>query len=157
MEHRRPIYLGEFGAYSKADLASRARWTAFVAQQACGAENGLRVLGVLCGVRGLRPGASPLGRAVKVCPACPPADKVASLRSGNAAKAEKSFLSAQPATETYNQAAINGCGLCLGGRFRKSRRPYSLAWSSLLAATAWLQTTTLRGQAASAVRAEETN
>jgi endoglucanase len=34
VEHRRPIYLGEFGAYSKGDLESRARWTAFVAQQA---------------------------------------------------------------------------------------------------------------------------
>lgn len=33
-EHHRPISLGEFGAYSKADLASRARWTAFIARQA---------------------------------------------------------------------------------------------------------------------------
>jgi aryl-phospho-beta-D-glucosidase BglC (GH1 family) len=32
--HRRPIYLGEFGAYSKADLASRARWTRCVADEA---------------------------------------------------------------------------------------------------------------------------
>ncbi len=32
--HERPIYLGEFGAYSKADMESRARWTAFVARQA---------------------------------------------------------------------------------------------------------------------------
>jgi endoglucanase len=30
----RPIYLGEFGAYSKADVDSRARWTAHVARQA---------------------------------------------------------------------------------------------------------------------------
>ncbi len=30
----RPIYLGEFGAYRKADLASRLRWTDFVARQA---------------------------------------------------------------------------------------------------------------------------
>jgi endoglucanase len=30
----RPLYLGEFGAYSKADMDSRARWTAFVARQA---------------------------------------------------------------------------------------------------------------------------
>ncbi len=30
----RPVYLGEFGAYSKADIDSRARWTAFVAQSA---------------------------------------------------------------------------------------------------------------------------
>ncbi len=29
-----PIYLGEFGAYSKADIDSRARWTAHVARQA---------------------------------------------------------------------------------------------------------------------------
>jgi len=34
VEHRRPIYLGEFGAYSKADLESRARWTRFVAGEA---------------------------------------------------------------------------------------------------------------------------
>lgn len=30
----RPVYLGEFGAYSKADIESRARWTAFVARTA---------------------------------------------------------------------------------------------------------------------------
>jgi endoglucanase len=30
----RPVYVGEFGAYSKADLHSRARWTEFVARQA---------------------------------------------------------------------------------------------------------------------------
>ncbi len=34
VEHRRPIFMGEFGAYSKADLASRARWTKFVADEA---------------------------------------------------------------------------------------------------------------------------
>jgi len=34
VEHRRPLYLGEFGAYSKADLESRARWTHFVAEKA---------------------------------------------------------------------------------------------------------------------------
>ena len=34
VEHRRPLYLGEFGAYEKADLASRARWTKFVADEA---------------------------------------------------------------------------------------------------------------------------
>jgi endoglucanase len=33
-ENQRPIFLGEFGAYSKADMASRARWTDFVARQA---------------------------------------------------------------------------------------------------------------------------
>lgn len=30
----RPVYVGEFGAYGKADMASRARWTAFVAREA---------------------------------------------------------------------------------------------------------------------------
>jgi endoglucanase len=34
VKHRRPIYMGEFGAYSKADLDSRARWTRFVADEA---------------------------------------------------------------------------------------------------------------------------
>jgi endoglucanase len=34
VEHRRPIYLGEFGAYEKADLESRARWTQFIADEA---------------------------------------------------------------------------------------------------------------------------
>jgi endoglucanase len=32
--HRRPIYLGEFGSYSRADMDSRARWTRFVADAA---------------------------------------------------------------------------------------------------------------------------
>jgi endoglucanase len=32
--HNRPIYLGEFGAYEKADLESRVRWTSFVAREA---------------------------------------------------------------------------------------------------------------------------
>jgi endoglucanase len=30
----RPLFLGEFGAFSKADMDSRARWTSFVARQA---------------------------------------------------------------------------------------------------------------------------
>jgi len=30
----RPLFLGEFGAYSKADMASRVAWTAYVARQA---------------------------------------------------------------------------------------------------------------------------
>jgi endoglucanase len=34
VKHRRPLFLGEFGAYSKADIESRARWTRFVADQA---------------------------------------------------------------------------------------------------------------------------
>lgn len=33
-KNKRPFYMGEFGAYSKADMASRARWTAFLAQAA---------------------------------------------------------------------------------------------------------------------------
>ena len=32
--HHRPIFLGEFGAYSKGDLASRVCWTSFVAHTA---------------------------------------------------------------------------------------------------------------------------
>jgi endoglucanase len=32
--HNRPIFLGEFGAYERADMASRARWTAFAAREA---------------------------------------------------------------------------------------------------------------------------
>jgi endoglucanase len=32
--HHRPMYLGEFGAYSKGDLDSRARWTACIARTA---------------------------------------------------------------------------------------------------------------------------
>jgi endoglucanase len=34
VQHHRPIWLGEFGAYSKADLDSRVRWTRFVTQEA---------------------------------------------------------------------------------------------------------------------------
>lgn len=34
VEHRRPLYMGEFGAYSRADMDSRVRWTRFVADQA---------------------------------------------------------------------------------------------------------------------------
>jgi endoglucanase len=33
-ENQRPVYLGEFGAYHKADMQSRARWTEFVARTA---------------------------------------------------------------------------------------------------------------------------
>ena len=33
-EHHVEIYLGEFGAYSKADMDSRVRWTRFVAEEA---------------------------------------------------------------------------------------------------------------------------
>jgi len=34
VKHNRPILLGEFGAYDKADMDSRARYTSFVARQA---------------------------------------------------------------------------------------------------------------------------
>ncbi|MBL8093173.1 MAG: glycoside hydrolase family 5 protein [Anaerolineales bacterium] len=33
-DHQRPLYLGEFGAYSRADLESRVRWTTYVARAA---------------------------------------------------------------------------------------------------------------------------
>jgi len=33
-ENKRPVFLGEFGAYSKADMASRAKWTKAVAREA---------------------------------------------------------------------------------------------------------------------------
>jgi endoglucanase len=33
-QNKRPLYMGEFGAYSRADMDSRARWTAFVAREA---------------------------------------------------------------------------------------------------------------------------
>ena len=33
-QHNRPLYLGEFGAYDKGDMASRVRWTSFVARSA---------------------------------------------------------------------------------------------------------------------------
>jgi len=34
VEHERPLYVGEFGAYSTADMESRATWTRFIAEQA---------------------------------------------------------------------------------------------------------------------------
>ena len=34
LAHNRPIFLGEFGAYDKGDMTSRARYTAFIARQA---------------------------------------------------------------------------------------------------------------------------
>jgi endoglucanase len=33
-DNKRPVFLGEFGAYSKADMDSRVRWTAFMAREA---------------------------------------------------------------------------------------------------------------------------
>lgn len=34
IENQRPIFLGEFGAYGKAQLESRVRWMAFIAREA---------------------------------------------------------------------------------------------------------------------------
>lgn len=34
VENRIPVYMGEFGAYSKADMESRALWTRFIAEEA---------------------------------------------------------------------------------------------------------------------------
>jgi endoglucanase len=34
VDHNRPLYLGEFGCYSKADPTSRLGWTSFIARQA---------------------------------------------------------------------------------------------------------------------------
>ncbi|MES2775611.1 MAG: glycoside hydrolase family 5 protein [Bacteroidota bacterium] len=34
VQHNRPLTLGEFGAYEKADMASRVRWTNYIARQA---------------------------------------------------------------------------------------------------------------------------
>jgi endoglucanase len=34
LSHNRPLTLGEFGAYEKADMASRVRWTNYVTRQA---------------------------------------------------------------------------------------------------------------------------
>ena len=34
ISHNRPITLGEFGAYEKADMPSRVKWTNYVARQA---------------------------------------------------------------------------------------------------------------------------
>jgi len=33
-KHNRPIYIGEFGSYSKADIQSRVLWTGFIAREA---------------------------------------------------------------------------------------------------------------------------
>jgi endoglucanase len=34
VQHRRPVFLGEFGAYERADVESRARWTRFIVEEA---------------------------------------------------------------------------------------------------------------------------
>ena len=34
VKHRRPILLGELGAYERADMESRARWTHFIVSEA---------------------------------------------------------------------------------------------------------------------------
>jgi len=41
-EHNRPINLGEFGSYKKADMESRARWTKFIADTA--AQRGMSLM-----------------------------------------------------------------------------------------------------------------
>ncbi|HEX3998484.1 MAG TPA: glycoside hydrolase family 5 protein [Pirellulales bacterium] len=41
VKNRRPIYLGEFGAYHKADAESRARWIRFVADEAAKRKMGI--------------------------------------------------------------------------------------------------------------------
>jgi endoglucanase len=33
-KHKRPVFLGEFGAYQEADMESRARWTRFIVEEA---------------------------------------------------------------------------------------------------------------------------
>jgi endoglucanase len=33
VDHKRPVYLGEFGSYHKADMESRVRWTRFIADE----------------------------------------------------------------------------------------------------------------------------
>nr|MBP8242448.1 hypothetical protein [Thermoflexales bacterium] len=33
-QNKRPVYMGEFGAYSRAEMDARARWTAAVAREA---------------------------------------------------------------------------------------------------------------------------
>lgn len=40
LKHKRPIYLGEFGALNTADLESRARWTKFIAAEAANRKMG---------------------------------------------------------------------------------------------------------------------
>ena len=65
--HHRPIYLGEFGSYERADMESRARWTRFVADEALRAEDELRLLGVLLGLRLLRPEARRMDHADPRC------------------------------------------------------------------------------------------
>ncbi|HEV3344299.1 MAG TPA: cellulase family glycosylhydrolase, partial [Pirellulales bacterium] len=40
VKHRRPVFLGEFGAYERADLESRARWTRFIVEEAASRKMG---------------------------------------------------------------------------------------------------------------------
>ena len=46
-DNQRPIFMGEFGAYSKGEMDSRVRWTAFVARTAEARKFSWRVLGIL--------------------------------------------------------------------------------------------------------------
>jgi endoglucanase len=41
VQHRRPLYLGEFGAFNTADMESRASWTKFVAEEALKRKTGI--------------------------------------------------------------------------------------------------------------------
>ena len=66
--HKRPVFLGEFGAYQEADMDSRARWTRFVAR---GGKTWLLVgvLGILFRVRRLRRGGRSVARTTQGRPA----------------------------------------------------------------------------------------
>ena len=45
LEHDRPLYLGEFGAYDAGDMSERAGWTNFVAREAERATHGAGAIG----------------------------------------------------------------------------------------------------------------
>ena len=53
-EHNIPINVGEFGAYSKADMKSRACWTAFLFREMEKARFLMELLGILLRLRGIR-------------------------------------------------------------------------------------------------------
>ena len=73
LKHRRPIYLGEFGALNKAELASRIHWTKFVADESAKRRIGFAYWEFCSGfgaydpvkrawIEGLREALSPAGR-----------------------------------------------------------------------------------------------
>ena len=66
-KHQRPIYLGEFGVYDKAEMASRVRWTSFVTRQAEKRAMELGLVAVRRRFRPLRRAAGSLGRAHPRC------------------------------------------------------------------------------------------